>query len=243
MKLFQYWNDAEPPEDVAKRTRDIRRDNPDFEYMLLNEASALKFIADYYGSRELLAFRACGHPAMQSDLLRLLLLDTWGGFYLDADHQGREPLAGMVAEAPHALIPLWKGAVANNGVMMFRNSGDSFVRACLELALENIQSKRFRSIPMATGPGAMNAVRAVVDLDARKKLGALAELSPWLEDGWPDLLALAERTVRNREAVIAALQRITWMESDRTLRWLGILPAAYKQTEQHWLNYKGSIYR
>ncbi len=242
MKLFQYWNDAAPPDDVAGWIEDIRRDNPEFEHVLLDEASGARFIAEHYGPRELAAFRACVLPAMQADLLRLCLMDAEGGLYLDADHQSREPVASMIADAPDALMPIWT-CIFVNGVLMFRRPGNRFIRACLTVAVDNIAARRFSNVLIATGPGLFNAVRCVIDPTARPGVEALVRRSDWEGWGWDELMARAEQLVQPSPALAADMAAITLIDSGATMRWLGIAPPAYKSTARHWLNWTGEVYR
>jgi hypothetical protein len=242
LKLFQYWNDATPPDDVAAWIEDIRRDNPDFEHVLLDETSGARFVAQHYGPREVAAFRACVQPAMQADLLRLCLMDAEGGLYIDADHQSHEPLAGMIVDAPHALLPIWNNVFAT-GIMMFRRPGNRFVRACLEVAVDNIAARRFPNVLIATGPGLFNAVRCVIDPSVRPGVETLVGLSDWGRWGWDELIARAEQMVQPSPELAADMAAITLVESGSTMRWLGIAPPAYKSTERHWLNFTGELYR
>lgn len=242
MKLFQYWNDAMPPDDVAGWIEDIRRDNPEFEHILLNETSGARFIAERYGPRELAAFRACVQPAMQADFLRLCLMDAEGGLYLDADLQSRAPVGGMIADAPDALLPVCNDIFCN-GVMLFRRPGNLFIRACLAVAADNIAARRFSNVLIATGPGLFNAVRCIVDPGIRPHVEALVSFSNWGEAGWDELVVRAEQMVQPSAALAADMAAISLIDSAATMRWLGIAPAAYKSTERHWLNWTGATYR
>ena len=127
MRLHQYWHQLPPPDDVAGWIDGFRTANPDFEHRLYDEAAAGAFIAVHYGRPELAAFEACGLPAMQADFFRLCVMDAVGGLYLDADQQPLAPLAGLISQAPHALMPTWHG-IGGTGVLMFREAGHPLMR-------------------------------------------------------------------------------------------------------------------
>ncbi|MDT0636372.1 glycosyltransferase [Spectribacter hydrogenooxidans] len=52
---------------------------------MFDDVSAVAYIRDTFGPRELKAFSRCRHPAMRSDYLRLCFLVAEGGIYVDAD--------------------------------------------------------------------------------------------------------------------------------------------------------------
>ncbi len=242
MKLFQYWDGAEPPSEVAGWIEGFRTRNPDFEHVLLNEATAADFIARHYGPREVAAFRACAVPAMQADFIRLCVLDVFGGVYVDADNQSLRPLSELIARAPRSLAFLWTGLI-NNGFLMFRSPGDPFVRACLEMTLQNIEARRFEIEFTATGPGVVNAVRVVADpscLDA--VLGAFdnAVCRDW---GFPALVEHARAAVPATPELVEAVASLTLMHALAASPWIGSDQPAYKQSDRHWGNWRGSIYR
>jgi hypothetical protein len=268
MKLFQYWDTPVPPPDVAQWVEDCRDRNPEFEHVLLNEATAQDFIARHYGPRELRAFRSCAVPAMQADLIRLCVIDTMGGIYLDADSRCVRPLSELIATAPHAMMMTFMHSLIN-GFLMFRQPHHAFIRCCLALALDNIEARRFRNVATSTGPGIFTALRdfiapssleqapapEVVAAWKSKLLGFIAQsqsqASPTPEivaavDWDSDLVELAKYTrsliVRTPE-LVAAFESVTIMDTLAAARWIVHEQARYKQTELHWLNWKGDIYR
>jgi hypothetical protein len=226
---------------MAAWTRQFSIDNPELDYALLDETSAIEFIANHYGEREQAAFRACAHPAMQADYVRLCLMDTVGGAYLDASMQSRAPLAGLIANATPALLPLWEGITTYNGILIFHGSGHPFIRACLALATDNITHRRFDNILIATGPGVLNAVRWVLDPQARAGIDEATSTGVW--PGWNDLVEQAVHVVEPTDDLLTAYHEINWFDSFQTLRWIGVAPGGYKSTEHHWTNWKGSIYK
>ena len=195
MRLYQYWEEPQPPQEVELWTSGFRRDNPECVYHLYNHETALEFIAQHYGVDHLSAFQACAVPAMQADYFRLCALLATGGIYVDADLQSRQPLSGLISQAEQALMFNF-GGILNNGLMMFRSANHPFLAACLDLATSNIIHRRFNTAFMSMGPGVINAVRASVEP------AALPLMLPHFNNMWApaadfiELLALCDATER-----------------------------------------------
>ena len=242
MKLFQYWDGAQPPADVAGWVDGFRTRNPEFEHVLLNEATSLDFITRHYGPREAAAFRACAVPAMQADLIRLCVLDVFGGVYVDADNQSLRPLSELIDRAPRSLAFLWTGLI-NNGFLMFRRPADPFVRACLALTLDNIEARRFEIEFTATGPGVVNAVRAVADPSCLDTVLAAFDNPVCCSWGLPALVEHARAMIPATPELIEAVASLTLMHALAASPWIGADQPSYKQGDRHWPNWKGAIYR
>ena len=242
MKLFQFWDEPQPPADVSSWIEGFRSRNPDFEHVLFNETSAGDFIAAHYGPREAAAFRACAVPAMQADVLRLCALDVFGGVYIDADHQSMEPLGGLIAQTPGTMVFEWLGLL-NNAVLLFPEPGDPFLRACLELTLQNIEARRFNIALMATGPGVFNAIRVLLDHAAAGEIRAALDTPHCRDWGFDELVEHARGAVRVTPELRRAYDAMTLMNPIAATPWIGLEAPAYKQTDRHWGHWKKPIYR
>lgn len=256
LPLFQYWDSPTPPPEVAGWMAHVGANNPEFRHEVFDEARARAFIGERFGARERAAFDACAVPAMQADYLRLCALEACGGVYVDADTQSVEPLVGLVQQAPDALLFTFFGLL-NNGVMYFARAHDPFVRACLSLATDNIEERRFESVMSTTGPGVLCAVETVLDparVDAtlafwgpghghiHRALGVDQALLDACE--MPRLLRCARDTIEVTPELESSFRRITRLDALTSLApWLCMVEPAYKKTPRHWLRWPGSIYR
>lgn len=85
--LVRFWHDhSELPNDVAACMLTWERlVEHGFAVRTFDDASADCYIRDRHGAREVAAFRRCAHPAMRCDYLRLCVLLTEGGLYVDCD--------------------------------------------------------------------------------------------------------------------------------------------------------------
>ncbi len=241
MRLYQYWDTLPPPPEVAGWVDGFGRDNPGLKYRLYDRAAASWFIRKNLGERERRAFEACAVPAMQADYFRLCALWKLGGVYVDADFQSLRPLEGLLAQAPQSLMLSWDGHFVT-GLMMFRQPGDAFLGACLGLATANIEARALTSAYTATGPGVINAIRVLVDP------GSYDEVAKGFDNffgrgwGFPELMERARRTVVITPEIAGAFQAMTVIHAKKLNGWIGRAAPAYKETERHWLHWRGPIY-
>ncbi len=233
MKLFQYWDTGDPPDDVAACIEGFRVMNPDMQHRLFSRDDAAWFIKKHCGPRELKAFEACAVPAMQADYFRIGALVAKGGVWVDADNVCISPLREVVEQSGAALALVASQRLLNT-FLICRGPGNPYFRACLELSTRYIETRTPGSVYDITGPGALNAVRAAI--------GPLHDPDPHLALTWdPPLATYAAQIAKNsgvREALMAMTRRhLLWIYS-----WLGAAPLSYKDGPRHWLNWTGSIY-
>ena len=242
MKLFQYWDTDSPPDDVAAWIEGFRAQNPEFKHRLYSRDSASRFIRKHLGQREQKAFDAIAVPSMQSDYFRYCAVETLGGLYLDADYQPGQPLSGLIAQAPHALMLKWWGHVVG-GALMCREPGNAFIRACRELTTDNIENRRFPSAFTAGGPGVMNAIRLLFEPEAHYEIMASYDNPNGRHWQAEELHALARNLVEVTPELRAAYASFTVIHCLAAEKWLGTKAPGYKRTPTHWTNWSGSIYR
>ena len=85
--LIRFWHDHSGlPDDVAACMFTWERlVDHGFVVRTFDDVSADRYIRDRHGAREVAAFARCAHPAMRCDYLRLCVLLTEGGVYVDCD--------------------------------------------------------------------------------------------------------------------------------------------------------------
>ena len=242
MKLFQYWNSPNPPAEVAGWIADFRERNPDFDHVLFDETSATAFIQRWFGDRAVAAFHACAVPAMQADVIRLCAVLVYGGVYVDADNQSLKPLRGLIDQAPHSLVFSWMG-LFNNGFLWFKAPASPLLQACLTLTLENVEARRFETEFTSTGPGVLNAIRALLDPEALPEIFAAFDNPVCRSWGFSELLDHARSSVRLTPELADSYRNLKVMNALAASPWIGAEQPSYKQTEQHWLNWAEPIYR
>ena len=242
MRFFQYWDAPQPPDEVTAWIEGFKARNPELKHRLYDRDAASWFIRKHFGERERRAFEACAVPSMQSDYFRYCAIETFGGVYADADYEPGAPLATLFDRAPSAMVLTWRGHWVN-GLMMFRRPGDPFVQACRRLATENIESRRFDVVYIATGPGILNAIRLLMDPAAQAEIDAGLDNEKGRTWRFPELAEVARRTVPVTPELRAAFASVTVMHHFAADRWLGNPRPSYKATSRHWLHWQGSIYQ
>lgn len=94
--IVQFWDSPDVPDDVAGCMAAWQAmAGP--HHRLFDAADAADYLRDHHGPDAAETFRACPHPAMQSDYFRLGYLAVEGGIYADADSK---PLEGMIRRWP-----------------------------------------------------------------------------------------------------------------------------------------------
>ncbi len=240
MKLFQYWDTGDPPADVAPLIEGLRRDNPEHDHRLFDRDAAAWLILKHFGERHRRAFDDCAVPAMQADLFRLCALVRYGGIYVDADCCSLHPLASLLAATPRNLMVTLDGYLTT-GVMVFRGPGDPFLRAVLDLVLDNIEQRRFKNVYISTGPPVADAVRALADPIWFQSAYESA-------DEWNRGMRFGQLVERAREVITvttelqAATGSIRLITVDELGDWVGTNRPAYKSTDRDWRHWTGSIY-
>jgi len=96
MPVIQFWGQLPPPEDVAETMASWHLLNPTLPHITFDSAGARAFIADCAAPEVLECFDAARHPAMQSDIFRLVFLGRHGGLYVDADEVCRRPIDDLL---------------------------------------------------------------------------------------------------------------------------------------------------
>ncbi len=241
MKLLQYWDTGDPPEEVAGWIEGVRATNPDMKHRLYDRDDASWFIGKRVGERERRAFDACAVPSMQSDVFRLCAVKQFGGVYLDADLRSLQPLAGLLSRAPHGLIASWNGELVHN-FMLIRPAQDAFIDACLRICVLNIEAQDIPNAYTATGPGVLTALQAVLRPEMTDRL--LAKFDNMMQRDWlfPTVLARARREVVLSNSLRASFEALTLVSKRELQPWIGKTDPSYKHTERHWLHWPGSIY-
>ncbi|MEQ9811496.1 MAG: hypothetical protein RLO50_01850 [Azospirillaceae bacterium] len=168
-----------------------------FAIWTFDDASADRYIRDRYGAREAVAFGQCAHPAMRCDYLRLCVLLTEGGLYVDCDDVLLEdgwtrlfeddrlklqPLCYDISAG--AMMPnadIWRKDLPTGERNFYVNNdpiaappGHPVLRRALDRATDLLHRGDDRpKIQATTGPGNLTSVLAVHAHDLLLRGGAL----------------------------------------------------------------------
>ena len=113
-RIFQYWDDPNPAQEIAE-IMESWQGIPGWQYQRFDRREAIAWLRDTLGSEYAQAFRLARNPTEESDFLRLCLLLSHGGIYADADDLLIGHPDDIVAEGRGLVLfrePF--GAIANN---------------------------------------------------------------------------------------------------------------------------------
>ena len=164
LNIVQFWDTQDVQEDIENTMKSWGVANPEFEYLIFNDQTALAFIEQEFAPVISKAFRMANHAAMRSDLFRLAYLYVNGGVYADADDMCRHAISPWLEEGP-SLILLQEdlGSIGNNFIAAAPRH--PFIRAALDQVAKNILEKQGDSIWFVSGPGMLTTLFCQVYLD------------------------------------------------------------------------------
>jgi tetratricopeptide (TPR) repeat protein len=168
-RIVQYWDEAEPPSEIAALMETWRNAHPDFEYVRLNDQSAQEFLKTRDMHDTLSAYNRSREPAQRADLLRLAYLAVHGGFYTDADDRC---LAALGRYVPHdATFVAFQedyGTLGNN--LLGVTPSHPVIRLALGLGTEAINRGDNDFLWLATGPGLLTRAFAQIISGAGREI-------------------------------------------------------------------------
>ncbi len=161
LRIFQYWDEAVPPQEIQTLMDSWQKAHPEFEYVRFDDERAQQFLEEHKLMAALQAYRRAREPAQRADLLRLAYLSVHGGFYADADDLCLAPLGSYVpADATFVAFQEDYGTLGNNllGVV----PGHPVIDLALELGTEAINRGDNDFLWLATGPGLLTRAFAQI---------------------------------------------------------------------------------
>jgi mannosyltransferase OCH1-like enzyme/Tfp pilus assembly protein PilF len=178
-RIVQYWDDAEPPPEIAALMQSWKEANPDLEYVRLNDRTAQIFLESHKMRDVLGAYRRARQPAQRADLIRLAYLAAMGGVYADADDRCLAALSSFVP--PDATLVAYQedyGTIGNN----FLAAVPEHPAICLalQLASEAVNRGDNDLLWLSTGPGVLS--RAFAQTISRTQSGISEHLDATIFD-------------------------------------------------------------
>ncbi|HEY5409202.1 MAG TPA: hypothetical protein VIJ94_00620, partial [Caulobacteraceae bacterium] len=150
-------------------------------------------------------------------------------------------LSGLLDQAPRSLMLAFDGHIVAS-LMMCRQPRDLFVRACLDLSTLVIEARALSSAYTGAGPGVINAIRALIEPDSFDEIAKGFDNFFGRAWGFPELMERARGSVVVTLPLAEAFRALTVISTKQIKPWIGAKAPAYKETGQHWLHWRGSIY-
>ncbi|MDX1251610.1 MAG: cell surface protein [Gammaproteobacteria bacterium] len=156
--IFQTWKSRiEIPFNYAQWSTSFRRMNPDFEYVLWDDADNRRFIENYY-PWFLPIYNAYPREIYRADAVRYFFLYQFGGLYVDMDTECLRPVSPLFESGD-----VWLGRMGSDpnfphsipNAIMASGPLQEFWLLAIHLLVENARIKSEPEAMIGSGPEAM----------------------------------------------------------------------------------------
>lgn len=214
-RLNQAWLGSAMPDDVQRLVSRWKSQHEGWTHVLIDDREALDLVQQRQRPEETAAFRVAPNATWRADLLRLILLDECGGFWVDADDLPLASLNVLAAGASFVSTQEPFGALGNH--LLGAIPGHPVVRSALEEVIVNICAGAKESPWLAAGPGPLT--RAL----ARGLAGVQSSSSSKLAQGAGSGDGIRVLDLHERQQIVSGFRRL-----------------AYKSTAVWWRNHDRS---
>jgi len=160
MVIWQTWKsiEASGPNHYAA-VMSFLYDNPEYEYYMFDDDSALEFMCQFYPEYALL-YQQVVPGAVKADLWRLALMYRYGGVYFDTDCESVTPLRSIIWS--NASVVTGLGVVKDfHQWALIYSPHHPIMRSALQTAARRLRllynKKSGGNMVITTGPGALSA--------------------------------------------------------------------------------------
>jgi len=108
-KIHQIFLTGSLPPRLREQVEALEARNPGWDHRIWNDGDAQRFISEYHGELMLDTYRLINpeYGAARADLLRHLLIYSFGGVYLDIKSDIAKPLDEVIRPDDHYLLAQW----------------------------------------------------------------------------------------------------------------------------------------
>ena len=198
-RIFQTWKNKSPPKKMAYWAETWRSNNPDYEYVLWDDADNRRFVAENF-QWFLPTYDSYDKEIKRADAIRYMYLYTYGGIYADLDFECLKPFDALLEEYKGYDIILgqmesdlsqWHSSNNIPNAIMISKPGCNFWLRVLERMVVKATSQGQGRPEVETGPVVLKEVYSTAWFD-RIKLLPPSVLYPisWVTDEEERLTAL-----------------------------------------------------
>tara|TARA_B110001452_G_scaffold244451_1_gene228473 strand:- start:727 stop:1719 length:993 start_codon:yes stop_codon:yes gene_type:complete len=180
------------PSDLAAARRTAQEQNPEYEFKLVDDASADAFIRAEFAAPVHVAFRSLKWGVARADLWRYCVLLRRGGVYLDIDSRLRRPLRELIRPNDSAVLADELSHRARHG---WRWGDGSWCKCSTTTCRKQLMQLRFNATKILQVPGQQQFDRCRSTLPRLHT--QLAQFMLVFEPGHPFLAELIFETVRS----------------------------------------------
>ncbi len=204
--IMQYWDEPEPPADVARLMASWRETNPGHTFRIFNDMTAQAYLAKRFPPAVLHAYRLGEYATQKSDIFRLAFLVAEGGIYVDADDRCTQ-LIDAIIPAGAKLVVYQDDHMTLCNNFIAADPQHPVLLAALRGAVRAMLRGDRDTVWFSTGPALLTRAFTQVLVAGGEKLADVAESG----------IAVLDRRELARAVSIHCA-------------------AAYKRTDRHWLN-------
>ena len=198
-RIFQTWKNKSPPKKMAYWAETWRSNNPDYEYVLWDDADNRRFVAEKF-QWFLPTYDSYDAEIKRADAIRYMYLYTYGGIYADLDFECLKPFDSLLETYKGYDIILgqmesdlsqWHSSNNIPNAIMISKPGCNFWLRVLERMVVKATSQGQGRPEVETGPVVLKEVYSTAWFD-RIKLLPPSVLYPisWVTDEEERLTAL-----------------------------------------------------
>jgi len=94
---------------IFENIENLKKINPDFQYMLMNEEHQIRFLNEHYSADYMNAYKSfsTGYDVAKMDFFRYLLMYQLGGVYLDIKSSFLQPFNSFITTNDTFLVSKW----------------------------------------------------------------------------------------------------------------------------------------
>lgn len=131
--------------------------SPGFEYRFMSTEDRAEFIQMHYSKEIYVLYSKIQIGAAQADFWRVLVLQKYGGVYLDIDAHFVWPLHWLIRPEYHELyVMIKRGELSNYFIASKMNN--VHLKEIIAIIMDNIKANTSKNVYDLTGPGVFNQV-------------------------------------------------------------------------------------
>jgi len=165
--IFQFAHDiTQLPSLLLDVVEHHKVNNPTWNVYLVDDLFMLDFIGTHYGKDVKSLYEHNKIPASRCDMARIMLIQHYGGIYVDLSFKFNQPFDKVVANFDLALVQRddfekykddpSKAHFTNS--FIYAPAKSVFMTACYNQIVKNLTTKKFNfDVINATGPGVINS--------------------------------------------------------------------------------------
>jgi len=158
LKVYMTWHTKKLPIKMYENLQKLKRDNPEFEFVLFDDDDCIEFIKQNFNPEILQTFHELVPGAYKADLWRLCILYKCGGFYLDIKENCLNGFKLIeLSEQEHFVLDRPYRHILN--ALMVCAPKNPFLLKCIEQIVKNVKNKYYgEGCLWPTGPGLLGKV-------------------------------------------------------------------------------------